>query len=90
MRPQVLDKGRMEKILQAVERQYLTKAQACLYTSLSERTLDYARERGELEWYKVGKRVLLQKKSLDAFLERHRAGADLDKIVNDVVSELGA
>jgi excisionase family DNA binding protein len=67
---------------------YLTKAQAQVYTGLSERTIDYARERGELPFFKVGKRVLLCRADLDAYLERHRVGADLDRIVGEVVGEL--
>ena len=76
--------------VQAVEQQYLTKAQAQLYTGLSERTLDYACEREELTFYKHGKRVLFKKADLDAWMERHRAGANLDKIVSEVMGGLGA
>jgi excisionase family DNA binding protein len=75
-------------INKAVEQQYLTKAQAQVYTGLSARTLDYSRERGELPFIKFGKRVLLKKTDLDAWLDRHRAGADLDKIVAEVVAEV--
>ncbi len=80
----------MGTLIRAVEQQYLTKQQARLYSGLSERTLDYARERGELKWYKVGKRVLLKKSDLAAYVERHRAGAALDRIVDEVVRDLGA
>ena len=73
-----------------VERQYFTKSQARAYTGLSERTLDYARERRELDSYKVGKRVLFARASLDAFLERHRVGADLDTVIREVMSDLAA
>jgi excisionase family DNA binding protein len=79
----------MGTFIHAAERGYLTKAQACIYTSLSERTLDYARERGELRFYKLGKkRILFKKDDLDAYIERHRAGADLDKIVDEIVHEV--
>jgi len=75
--------------LQSVEQQYLTKAQAQTYTGLSERTLDYARERGELGFYKLGKkRVLFKRADLDAYIERHRVGANLDQIVSEVMAEL--
>jgi excisionase family DNA binding protein len=80
----------MSTSIQAVEQQFLTKSQAQTYTSLSERTLDYARERGELAFYRHGKRILFKKVELDAWMERHRAGADLDKIVSEVMGELGA
>jgi excisionase family DNA binding protein len=78
----------MNTLIQAVEQQYLTKAQAQTYTGLSERTLDYARERGELKFYKRGKWVLFKKADLDAWMERHRAGVDLDKVVNETVAEV--
>ncbi len=74
--------------VQAIEQQYLTKAQAQIYTGLSERSLDYARERGELTFYKHGKRVLFKKADLDAWMERHRAGADLEHLVNETVAEV--
>lgn len=80
----------MKAVIQAVEQQYLTKAQAQLYTGLSERTLDYARERQELGFYKHGKRVLFKREDLDAWMERHRAYADLDKIVTEVMGDLRA
>jgi len=67
----------METTPQAVSQQYLTKQQARLYTGLSERYLDQAREKGELDSYKVGKRVLFARASLDAYLERHHVGIDL-------------
>jgi excisionase family DNA binding protein len=79
----------MREVIQAVEQQYLTKAQAQTYTGLSERSLDYARERGELPFIKYGKRVLFKRGDLDTWMERHRAGADLDKIVDEVMREVG-
>lgn len=78
----------MRMIIEAVEPQYLTKAQAQIYTGLSERTLDYARERQELAFYKHGKRVLFKKSDLHTWMERHRAGADLDRIVSEAVSDV--
>jgi len=79
----------MAKILKAVEQHFLTKAQAQIYTGLSERSLDYARERGELAFYKHGKRILFKLSDLISWMERHRAGADLDRIVDEVVAEVG-
>jgi excisionase family DNA binding protein len=78
----------MRTHVEAVEQQYFTKTQAQIYTGLSVRTLDYARERNELKFFRVGKRVLFSRAALDGFLERHAAGADLDKLVDDVMSEL--
>lgn len=40
--------------------------------------------------FKVGKCWLFKRSELDRWLEQFRAGADLDKIVDDVMSELGA
>ena len=71
-----------------IEQNFLTKAQATVYTSLSARSLDYARERQEIPFYKKGKRVLFKRADLDAWMERHRAGADLEKIVSEVLGEL--
>jgi excisionase family DNA binding protein len=77
----------MSLSFQTVEQQYLTKSQACTYTGLSERTLDYARERGELASYRVGKRVLFARASLDRWLDRFRVG--VDGVANEVMSDLG-
>lgn len=71
-----------------VEQNFFTKEQARVYTSLSLRTLDYARERRQLKFYKVGKKVLFKKSDLDIFLEQFRASADLDKIVDEVLGEV--
>jgi excisionase family DNA binding protein len=78
----------MQNILHAVEQQYFTKTQARIYVALSERTLDYARARKELQFFKIGKRVLFKKSDLDAFIERHRARVDLDQIVDEVLAEV--
>lgn len=71
-----------------VTSEYFTKERARVYTSLSLRTLDYARERQQLTFYKVGKKVLFKKSDLDAFLERYRANVDLDRIVDEVMAEV--
>jgi excisionase family DNA binding protein len=78
----------MKHIIEAVEQQYLTKRQARVYSGLSERMLDYAREKDELPSYKVGKRVLFKRTDLDAYVERHRVGVDLNRIVDEVVAEV--
>jgi excisionase family DNA binding protein len=67
----------MQNVLQSVEAEYLTKSKAQTYTGLSERSLDYARRRHELGFYKHGKRVLFKKSELDAWLERYRVCVDL-------------
>ena len=67
---------------------YLSKEEAREYTSLSLRSLDYARERGEVPFYKKGKRVLFKRADLDRWLEQFRAGVDLDRIVDEIVVEI--
>jgi excisionase family DNA binding protein len=67
---------------------YLSKQEAQEYTSLSLRTLDYAKERGELPVFKVGRRVLFKRSDLDRWLERFRADVDLDRIVEETVAEV--
>ncbi len=45
---------------------------ACRYTSLSRRTLDYARAEGELPFIKKGKKVLFAVRDLDKWIQRDR------------------
>jgi Helix-turn-helix domain len=40
--------------------------------------------------FKIGKAWLFKKSELDRWLEQFRAGADLDKIVDAVMADLGA
>jgi excisionase family DNA binding protein len=68
----------MPNVVDSVEPQYLTKAQAATYTGLCSRMLDYARERGELEAFKIGKRILISRSSLDAYIRRHRLGIKIE------------
>jgi excisionase family DNA binding protein len=73
------------------EKGYYTKEAAKLYTSLSQRTLEYAVSRGKLRAFKVGKRVLFAKEDLDRFIRQREAGADIDRIVDEAVRDvLGA
>jgi excisionase family DNA binding protein len=72
------------------EQGYLTKDAARAYTSLSPRTLEYAVSEGKLRAFKVGKRVLFAKEDLDRFIRQKQAGADLDRLVNETLAELGA
>ena len=67
---------------------YYTKAEAADYTRHSPRTLDYAVERGELRAFKPGKKLIFLQNDLDAWIQRKCTGADLDKLVNEVVSEM--
>ena len=51
---------------------YINKKAASVFTSLSPRGLDYARERGDLPFHLVGRRVVFAVKDLDVFMQRHR------------------
>ena len=51
---------------------YLTKRVAAGYLSLSERSLDYARQRGEVPFFRVGARVLFKREDLDRWMQRKR------------------
>lgn len=67
---------------------FLSKDEASLYCSLSLRSIDYARERGELIFYKHDKRVLFKKADLDRWMEQFRASTDLDRLVDETVAEV--
>ncbi len=66
-----------------------TKAQAASYLSKSTRWLDYQLAGSHPPpGYKLGKCWLFKKSELDRWLEQFRAGADLDRIVDEVVAEV--
>ena len=55
------------------EAAYLSKADAATYSSLSKRTLDEAKARGELPFYRFGKRkVLFRTADIDHWLSSRR------------------
>lgn len=67
---------------------FLNLAAASQYTSISARTL---RDRDDLPRYRVGKKILLFKKSeLDTWLEQFREGgkAELDELVNETLANV--
>ena len=67
---------------------YLSLAQASEYLGISTRTL---RDRDDLPRYRVGKKILLFKKSeLDTWLEQYREGgkAELDELVNECLEKV--
>jgi len=67
---------------------YFNLAGASAYTSISKSTL---RHRDDLPRYKVGKKILLFKKSeLDKWLEQFREGGsgDLDEVVDGVLADV--
>jgi hypothetical protein len=51
---------------------FVGKRAASAYCALGLRTMDYARERGELPFYKVGKKVVYRMSDLDVFMARCR------------------
>jgi excisionase family DNA binding protein len=66
---------------------FLTKAHACHYSGLCVRTIDAAREAGHLPSYKVGRRVLIRREDLDAYLERCRVPVGADEVDDGTPSE---
>jgi len=67
---------------------YLSLAQASEYLGISTRTL---RDRDDLPRYRVGKKILLFKKSeLDTWLEQYREGGkdELDELVNETLAKV--
>ena len=46
------------------------------YSGISRRELDYARAKGRLAYFKVGRRVLYSRADLDEFMRRHRVETD--------------
>jgi excisionase family DNA binding protein len=55
------------------EQEYFTKAEGAAYSRLSERTLDGAKARGELPFYRFGARkVLFSRRDLDKWLASMR------------------
>jgi len=66
-----------------------TKAEAARYLSKSTRWLDYQiTGPNPPPGFKVGKCWIFKRSELDRWLEQFRAGADLDRIVNEVVAEV--
>ena len=51
---------------------FVDKRTAAKYCALSQRTIDYAREHGELVFYKVGRKVVFRVADLDAYMARCR------------------
>ena len=51
---------------------FVDKRTAARYCALSQRTLDYARERGDLPYHKVHRKVLFKMADLDAYMAQTR------------------
>ena len=54
---------------------FLCKREAKTYSGISERSLDYARSRGELAFYKHGGKILFKVADLDRYMKRFRVDA---------------
>ena len=67
---------------------YFTKSEAATYLRCSLRFIDYARERNELKAFRLNRKLLFAREDLDAFVRKRAANVDLDRIVDEVVSEL--
>lgn len=70
------------------EQSYFTKLEAANYLRLSPRSIDYARDKGDLKAYQVGRKLLFAREELDAYVRRRTASSDIDKIVDETVAEV--
>ena len=70
------------------EQVYFTKNEAAQYLRCSLRFIDYARERNELKAFRLNRKLLFARNDLDEFVRKRAANVDLDKIVDEIVSEL--
>lgn len=62
--------------MKIIDPKYLTKREASAYTSLSPRSLDAAKARGELAFYRFSsRRVLFSQEDLDRWLSTMRIAA---------------
>lgn len=50
---------------------YLTKLEAAVYLRISPRTIDGLISRADLRAYRLGRKVLLKREDLDAFIEKY-------------------
>jgi len=57
---------------------YLDMHGATAFTSLSRRTLDYAKDRGDLVYCRSGKKILFAIRDLVAWIERGRVDVTAD------------
>jgi excisionase family DNA binding protein len=51
---------------------YMSKKEAAIYVSMSSRSLDNYRAKGELPFHKVGEKVVFMRSDLDAFMASWR------------------
>ncbi len=81
--------GSVREILAYLDQdRYLSLAQASEYLGISTRTI---RDRDDIPRYRVGKKILLFKKSeLDKWLSQYREGGngELDELVDDTLAKV--
>jgi excisionase family DNA binding protein len=58
---------------------YMTKLEAAKYLTVTPRTIDNLRKRGELACSKIGGRVVFDRQDLDKLVELNRAGTTATK-----------
>ena len=65
---------------------YVDVRGACAFTAMCRRSLDYAKDRGELPFYRKGRKILFAVRDLKAWMERDR----IDVIADVARMESGA
>lgn len=63
------------EVNKTITKAYVDIRGACDYCSLSRRTLDYAKSRGELPYIKKGAKILFLIDDLDQWMQRDRIDA---------------
>ena len=57
---------------------YVDVKGACAFTAMCRRSLDYAKDRGELPFYRKGRKILFAVRDLTAWMERDRIDVTAD------------
>ena len=72
----------MTQTIIKITQEYVDVKNACWYTGLSRRTIDYAKQNGELPFIRKGRKILFSIEDLNTWMEK-------DKIdVTDAVARL--
>jgi excisionase family DNA binding protein len=58
-------------MISEIEPGYLTKRHATIYSDLKERSLEDAIRKGNLRAFRIGKKTLIEKTSLDDYIRQH-------------------
>lgn len=78
----------MEYTKNPAEQVYFTKLEAANYLRLSPRGIDCLLSRQELKAYRPGRKLLFRREDLDAFVLRHPAYAEVDRIIDETLADL--